>query len=868
MRWLVGLLVGWGMLLGMPVLALAVAPILYATRDYQSPVWAAPGELLLLAGANLPASATVVYVERTNTTSPLTAPTSVPSNSTSHTGTAAIVQTTTQPEALVVRLPSVMNARQSYALWVRNVGGEWSNGVQLGDARPQWFSPSRVFTTGLSPGFTTRELTVVGRNLAPASCASTLVRLTGPETVTLGATAPPSDAPHLASYEARVTLPDTLAVGTYSVAVARDRRSWVPLAGQSLTVLAAPAAPAIFPVGTYGGCVANDAGDDTVCIANALAAAGTAGGGVVTFGPGLWRMEDSVTGGYDQYPNQGLIVPVGVSLRGAGMELTTIRRGANWNSIGDTAWMANFVLLGSNTVSDITFEDMKTYDATSGGLQGILELGRRFWWVQSGDPNPVNDITITRNRFRKPFVAIFADAKPVVRLTITQNEVGAFNNGLYITGEPLTGKWTLQDFRLTNNIFRPGSFYDPGNAQGTIATQLFALRRTLIRDNWVDGTSTAYLQNPGSDPKGWRAGLFFTNPASVEHLLVARNTLTCTGDKVGDGEAIAYDGVDNPTFARAQAVLTATATSVKVGPGTLPTLNSHSQPVWDDWFDSDIWVQVVAGPGTGQMRRVTARATDGSGETFTTSPAWDVTPTTSSKLSIGNIYWQVATVDNVVDQRTPLCTKANVTRPAGGSIMHYGGPWSDVVLHGNEQYDTNGILLNTRSVAASAADDAAGYGGQFIQGFMAEVRGNVIDGEYAWGTDASQAGLQVWMHASATDGIAPEVTGYGVNLVGNTIRHSDGLRGGGITLALAGSAGPTPFNWHYLSDTLVQGNTLEMLSGPPPTTVVDEVHTTRIGIHLDSLLAWNSVLTHNVFVDVTTPLLDEASATLLDGPLP
>lgn len=857
-----------GALLLVPLLAWAVPPVLYATPNYQSPVSAEPGELLLLAGANLPASATVVYEARKDTTRALSAPGSVPGTSTAHTGLMTIVQATTQPDALVVRVPTVMTPGQSYALWVRNVGGEWSNGLQLGDARPQWLSPSRGYATGLSPGLTTRELTVVGRNLAPAACCVTDVRLSGPQTWVLLAEPAPADAPHLATYQARVTLPSPMAVGTYSVAVRRDGRSWVPLVGQSFTVLAVPTTPATFPVSSYGGCVANDASDDTACIAAAIAAAQSAGGGVVTFGAGLWLMNDSATGGFDQYPDQGLIVPVGVSLQGAGRDLTTIRRGATWNSVGDSTWMANFVLMGANTVSDLTFEDVKTYTASSGGLQSMLELGRRNWWVQGGDPLVTQDITITRTRFTKPFMAIMTQGLSVTRLTITHNEFGAFHDDLYLLGGTPTGKFTIQDLRLTDNIFRPGSYLNPSGQQGVIAAQLSSIRRGLLRDNWVDGTSTAYLQVPGTDPKGFRAGFFVINAASVESVLAARNTFTCTGDKVGDGEALAYDGTDNPSFAFAKPVLTASATSVKVGAGTLPTLDGHGNALLSDWFSTDMWVQVVQGPGTGQMRRVTARATDGSGETFTTSPAWDVVPTTSSKLSIGNIYWQVATVDNLTDQRTPLCTKANVTKPSGGALVQWGGPYSDVIVHGNRLYDTSGILFNTRSFAMDATNAALGYGGQMIQGFMVEIRGNLIDGEYTWTTDASQAGLQVWYAASSVDGVAPEVTGYGLNLVGNTIRHADGLRGGGVTVSAGGASGPSPFTWHFLSHTLIQRNTLHTLSGPPATTVVDEAQTTRIGIRLYNALVWNSVLTDNTFYDVTTPLANAGSATLVDGPLP
>jgi hypothetical protein len=274
---------------------------------------------------------------------------------------------------------------------------------------------------------------------------------------------------------------------------------------------------------------------------------------------------------------------------------------------------------------------------------------------------------------------------------VTNNEFGAFQTAITIQfALSSTMKGHLDDSIIDGNTFEPGSYMDPSIVQGTIATQLDATRRVDFSQDYADGTSTKFLQSP-TDPKGWRAAFFWGNDGDVETTLASQNSMTCTGDKDGGGEAIDYDDGFNPGFLEPQPVLSASANSVKVS-GPLPT-TAGGAALPANYFQSSNWVQLAKGPGVGQMRRVVSYTSDASGVTFTVSPAWDVIPQSTSQLTIGHPYWQVYTVDNFVDSRTPLCLKSNRTRDEAGYIISF-GPVVDSTVEGNKMYDTNGIAFD------------------------------------------------------------------------------------------------------------------------------------------------------------------------------
>ena len=90
----------------------------------------------------------------------------------------------------------------------------------------------------------------------------------------------------------------------------------------------------------------------------------------------------------------------------------------------------------------------------------------------------------------------------------------------------------------------PGSYIDIAARQGAIASGIGASLRLDFSSNIADGLSSEGLQDP-EDRKGWRAAFFWNMNNNNELVLVAQNQVSCSGDKAGDGEAIAFDASGN-----------------------------------------------------------------------------------------------------------------------------------------------------------------------------------------------------------------------------------------------------------------------------------------------------------------------------------
>ena len=135
------------------------------------------------------------------------------------------------------------------------------------------------------------------------------------------------DATAIERYVARVSLPPDLVPGSYQVRVSRDGQNWVPVAGQTLDVVADPPSnPPTVNIASYPGCHANDGARRSYRAFSAAFAALSGTGGVVVVPAGEWALTDSV--GVD--PLHGLVVPLGVSLRGAGLDQHSHRPRHTW----------------------------------------------------------------------------------------------------------------------------------------------------------------------------------------------------------------------------------------------------------------------------------------------------------------------------------------------------------------------------------------------------------------------------------------------------------------------------------------------------------------------------------------------------------
>src|SRR5882757_8616734 len=75
------------------------------------------------------------------------------------------------------------------------------------------------------------------------------------------------------------------------------------------------------------------------------------------------------------------------------------------------------------------------------------------------------------------------------------------------------------------------------------------------------------------------------------------------------------------------------------------------------------WLQVVQGPGLGQLRKVTGYRSDSQTATFTVLPAFDVLPQPGSAVTVGLQNWQSYIVDNLVDHSSPTCINAFKSAP-------------------------------------------------------------------------------------------------------------------------------------------------------------------------------------------------------------
>jgi len=853
--------------------AFATAPVIFSQSAYESPVRGAPGDLLMLAGSGFTSSDTIVYQQVTDTTQPLVPPDLVPYTATAASGTLTVVSTLDAPNSLTVSLPQAMQTDVSYAIWDLNANGEWSNGILINDARPMWITPDTAYSSA-TPATLPRELKIVGRNLQPAPGAVTQVQLSGPASYTLPAANDNDPATAVENYVAKVELPTDLPAGTYAIQVSRDGVSWVSLPNSSLTVLPDPVTPATFPIGRYGGCLPNDGVDDTACIVAAIAAAKANGGGAVVFNAGVWDM--NYTGALSTrgpVTADGVLVPVGVDLQGSPTLTSTIRRGTGWSRT-----TPSFSLQGNNSVHDLTFTDLNVYTPTS-SVPALLRLGVR-WTAATAysktDPITSSGVTITRNHFAQPFIALGDSGMPIDHLIVTNNVFGAYYNSIALVGDGnnINQPFVVADSIIAHNTFAPGSYSNPSISQGPIASQVGAGLRLDFSGNTTDGTSTQYLYDPVNDAHGWRAGHFFAERGNLENVLVSQNTATCTGDNAGDGEAITTDG---STFtiglATAQNATAATTNSVTL-PGPL-LLNQLNKTLPATYFVGH-WVQVVAGPGTGQVRKIISYPLDSTGQpvapvTLTVYPAWDVVPQSTSSLVISRETWQFYIVDNYVDQRQPLCTKGNQNQPAGGKIGFY-AQTADSVIEGNQQYDTSGISLGMKySVADSTLGTAAGFGLYS----SVDVRSNTINGEYDWPSSCSWGGIQLTDGASPTPNYPPPIESYGVSISHNTITHADGLHGGAIALTRGWFAGPSPGTWNLEDNSLVFANTINNVSGAPSAAVTSGLpYTTsayekcandaspRIGIHPIDATIWGTVMSNNSCTNVSTKLTDAGTSSV------
>jgi len=334
---------------------------------------------------------------------------------------------------------------------------------------------------------------------------------------------------------------------------------------------------------------------------------------------------------------------------------------------------------------------------------------------------------------------------------------------------------------------------------------------------------------------------------------VSQNTATCTGDKIGDGEAIALDNNANTfAFSEAAVVVQAAAGSITVS-AALATRQNH-RDVDPARYYMDHWIQIVDGPGLGQARKIVGYSIDSVTHltTFKVSPGWDVIPISSkSRVAVGREYWQLYVLDNRVDNRQPLCQKSNRTRHDAGMITMWAQS-ADSVIAGNRQYDSDGIFVQQNYIVPErACADCTMQ--SFFQSFL-EIRSNIVDGEYDWTTDCSNSGIAVGVAAAPWGNAAPPNVGYGVSISHNVIRHADALHGGAIAQLDSWWAGPEPHRWPLSDGLIIQHNSITDVDGVRALPICGKSRP-RMGIAFpDYEIAWRTVLYANSCKNVAMPI--------------
>jgi len=833
--------------------ARASPPHLYAEPAHESPVHGGPDDLLLLGGYGFTGADQVVYraIDETTVNTPIDPPSVLPTHSDAAFGVAPVVSAADIPYSLTVRLPRNLCAGCSYQVWVRSSGGEWSNGVRINDARPMWISPAFVYSSA-SLASLPREIKVIGRNLAAIAGHAMQIQLLGPQEFTSTAVLDSAASPSLNDYVARLNLPVHLAPGSYQVRVRRAGLNWVAVQDQSLEVRPDPVTSVRFAVDErrFGGCRADDGADDTACILAAIAAARSAGGGTVYFGPGTWDLIDSVQPGVTQ--REGIVVSAGVKLQGAGSDLTRLNRHSAWNQLGAVPALT---LEGRNTIAGFTFHDIQKYYASEqAGPFLKLDPGSRPAGANSGAPDAVRDVTITQNMFDKTMVAIGSDGLPIERLFVTYNTFGAYLSAIELAGNryDMRYEYRIDDSVIDHNIFKPGSKLDLAQKSGAIASELGAGHRLDFSDNTADGSSTEYLYSP-DDARGWRAAFFWNLQGNGEELLVSHNTASCTGDKIGDGEAISFDNNAN-TFAFAGAPVVVAADARHVTVAALPAKRQNERDVPVESYYIGHWVQIVSGPGLGQARRIVGYSANAATHvtTFEVAPAWDVPPVAQlTRISVGREFWQLYVVDNQVDNRRPLCQKSNRSRRVAGGI----GIWAqsaDSVLAGNHQFDSDGIFLNEIYQTPEHPCPDCTMSAAFLSSI--EVRANVVDGEYDWDSDCSVSGISVGIAAAPWESTPPPTVGFGISISHNRVRHADSAHSGAIAQVDTWYAGPEPQRWPLSDNLLIHHNVIEDIAGAKASATCGSSRA-RVGIGFpDKAIAWRTVLYANACRNVSMPL--------------
>lgn len=551
----------------LPSTVLSAEPAIFWNSD---PV--RPGEAVVVVGEGFGDQPTVEVARLPD--SPATEPSAAPSAWPAESQKVEAVQASNQSVKFV--LPATLKS----GVLAYRITGPGGAVVGLLNRPRVWWAQGDLGVSA-SPGGWVRTL---GKNLGAGPEAKTMLRLQGPKTVLLAAQAD--------TFAGKVALPADLPTGDYQLAVQSGfggNAAWsLPLA---IAVAARPAWPqTVFNVKDLGA-EGNGVKDDTGAVQAAIEKAGQAGGGVVYFPRGRYRL------------SEGLTIPRFTVLRGEKRELAALC----W---ADFPTPPEALVKGTNSfgLEDLTLYAKNHRHVIVGDLGSVPEAGSVFLRrlrvradLYRGHPTPEEVDKLFRDSLRWS-----TGGGDTVRLGGRAIEITDCD--LYGSGRALFLSRTRGGLVAGNQFYNGRwGWYCISGSDGLI---------------FEDNTLT------GGDLMSTGGGLNCLDGSSYsQNIYYARNQLRLMHG--WDREAMTSDAGGEAYFGKLQTVQ-----------GAKLTLAAEPKHPGREWIGAGVFV--LNGKGAGQYRRVKSHQ----GKTVELDQPWTVEPDANSDLCITMFQGHYLIVDN------------------------------------------------------------------------------------------------------------------------------------------------------------------------------------------------------------------------------
>ncbi|HVY22539.1 MAG TPA: hypothetical protein VG962_04230 [Steroidobacteraceae bacterium] len=644
----------------------------------------------------------------------------------------------------------------------------------------------------------------------------------------------------------RFKLPSHLPAGLYHVDYSDDGQHWSSVEDQTLQVVDQPSQAEVLELDSpaYGKCKPDDDADDTPCLIRALHAAQSTGA-TVHLGRGIWDFSGVVI------HNECIVVPGNVSMTGEADGSSTV----NYHPASDASHRALLCLSGNNHLQHLRF----TQTATTSAAQphAFVQLGT----VDAHSvPETVSNIVVSRNDFTNSNAAIIDSGHALRNLTIVNNLFSIDGTALNLNGNRymVSTTFLIADTTITQNVFMPPEHAPLDPQHGPIAAELGASLRMNFSRNRVTVNSANHYGK-----QGWRAGFFWSMNGNNTNLLIAENSVECSGAG-GDGEAIALDSNANTYgYAGLQSVIAADNRSISVA--AVPNDRQNGQRVDVNNYYTGHWLQIVSGTGIGQSRQIVGYQLDRVHQSarYFVQPAFSVIPSSEdSRIIITRLFNNAMILGNTIDNRNSQCSHHSRTRNQdinAGSISLWAPSVGTIIAH-NVQYQTNGIMVqHTYSVPAQGCRQCEN---SVIRQQSLEIVGNNISGTFHIPGICAKTGIHLRVGAAPTPDHLPPLLNLGTRISQNQIQASQSdLLDGGIGVPLVWYYGPAQFHGSLLLGVIIEDN---RIAGMENSTDSDScpIKKYSVGINLSIPHATNySHLHDNQCNGLRKTLVDHGSNT-------